>query len=99
MDITFFHSKRFGDVEGFSGQVQSLVVAAEYLDVSYIGGCGGGRVGVITHWVSQTDVGADAAVTSVQPAQHQPLPRGHDHTNNDPDCTGLLLYTCKLWRD
>ena len=34
MDITFFHSKRFGNVDGFSGQVQSLVVAAEYLDVT-----------------------------------------------------------------
>ena len=34
MDITFFHSKRFGNVDGFSGQVQSLVVAAEYLVVT-----------------------------------------------------------------
>ena len=34
MDITFFHSKRFGNADWFSGQVQSLVVAAEYLEAT-----------------------------------------------------------------
>ena len=70
MDITFFHSKLFGDVDGFSGQVWSLVVAAKYLEATPV---------VVVVGLASSPTGFLRLLSALLPQSRQCSPHSTNH--------------------